>query len=122
MRLSWAGVDQADTVADVVNQRTYDAVISMRDERDWGQFHSPENLIKSIAIEAGELLECVQWGADVDDARVASELADVLTYCILLAESLALDLDEIVMSKLVETRRKYPVDRAKGRSQKYDAL
>ncbi len=106
----------------MVSQRTYDAVISMRDERDWGQFHSPENLIKSVAIEAGELLECVQWGADVDDAQVASELADVVTYCILLAESLGLDLDEVVMSKLAETREKYPVDRAKGRSQKYDAL
>ena len=94
----------------------------MRDERDWGQFHTAENLAKSVAIEAGELLECFQWGDEVDRSRVASELADVMTYCILLADRIGVDLDEVVMDKLAVTRAKYPVDRAKGRSTKYDEL
>lgn len=94
----------------------------MRDERDWGQFHTAENLAKSVAIEASELLECFQWGPEADDDRVAEELADVVTYCILLADRVGLDLDEVVMSKLESTRRKYPVEKAKGRSTKYDGL
>ncbi|TFD34146.1 nucleotide pyrophosphohydrolase [Cryobacterium cryoconiti] len=103
--------------------------ISVRDEiaafvaeRDWAQFHSPENLAKSIAIEAGELLECYQWNADADTDRVRDELADVLTYCLLLADRLGVDADQIVLDKLVKTRQKYPVDKARGRSVKYDAL
>lgn len=91
-------------------------------EREWEQFHTPENLAKSIAIEAAELLECFQWNATDNDGRAREELADVVTYCILLAERLEVDLDEIVLEKLAVTARKYPVDRAKGRSSKYDAL
>ena len=94
----------------------------MRDERDWGQFHTAANLAKSVAIEAGELLECFQWNDDADSSRVASELADVVTYCILLADRIGVDLDEVVMDKLGVTREKYPVDSAKGRSTKYDEL
>ncbi|QAY59268.1 nucleotide pyrophosphohydrolase [Microbacterium protaetiae] len=91
-------------------------------ERDWAQFHSPENLAKSIAIEGGELLECFQWGSDADAERVRDELADVLTYCLLLADRLGVDPDEIVLDKLERTRGKYPVEKARGRSTKYDAL
>ena len=91
-------------------------------QRDWAQFHTPENLAKSISIEAAELLECFQWSAEGDQDDVRDELADVLTYCILLADRLGLDTDEIVLSKLEKTAAKYPVERAKGRSTKYDAL
>ncbi|OUE25576.1 MazG-like family protein [Clavibacter michiganensis] len=91
-------------------------------ERDWAQFHTPENLAKSIVIEAGELLECYQWDADGDPAQVKAELADVLTYCLLLADRLDLDPDEIVREKLILTRAKYPADKARGRSTRYDAL
>jgi NTP pyrophosphatase (non-canonical NTP hydrolase) len=91
-------------------------------ERDWAQFHSAENLAKSISIEAGELLECFQWNADADTDRVREELADVLTYCILLAESIGADPDQIVLDKLAVTREKYPAGKARGRSDKYDAL
>jgi dCTP diphosphatase len=91
-------------------------------ERDWAQFHSPVNLAKSISIEAAELLECFQWGDDADDARVQQELADVLTYCLLLADLIGADPDQIVRDKLALTREKYPVDKARGRSTKYDAL
>lgn len=91
-------------------------------EREWGQFHSPENLAKSIVIEAGELLECFQWDADGDRADIAAELADVLTYCHLLAAKLDLDADQIVLDKLEVTREKYPVETSRGRSTKYDQL
>lgn len=99
-----------------------DLLRQMVSEREWGQFHTPENLAKSIAIESGELLECFQWGdeANVDEAR--SELADVLTYCFLLADALGLEVDEIVQAKLRKTHEKYPVELAKGRSTKYDRL
>jgi NTP pyrophosphatase (non-canonical NTP hydrolase) len=91
-------------------------------ERDWAQFHAPENLAKSIAIEAGELLECFQWSADADADRVRGELADVLTYCIQLADRIGADPDQLVREKLAVTRAKYPADKARGRSAKYDAL
>ena len=90
-------------------------------EREWQQFHTPENLAKSISIEAGELLECFQWG-DADLRSAKDELADVLTYCLLLAERLGVDPDTIVLEKLAKTREKYPVEKSRGRSEKYDQL
>ena len=92
------------------------------EERDWTQFHSPENLSKSISIEAAELLELFQWGNEVDKSEVADELADVLTYCILLADKYGFDVIELVNSKLEKSKLKYPVDSAKGKSTKYDRL
>jgi dCTP diphosphatase len=92
------------------------------EERHWTQFHTPENLAKSIAIEAGELLECFQWENDADPLRVQEELADVLTYCHLLAARLGVNVDQIVLDKLDVTRSKYPVERSRGRSTKYDQL
>ncbi|MCR1786706.1 nucleotide pyrophosphohydrolase [Nocardioides carbamazepini] len=91
-------------------------------EREWDQFHSPENLAKSIVIEAAELLECFQWQPDPPRETVAGELADVLTYCRLLAAKLDLDVDQIVLEKLNTTRTKYPVEKARGTSAKYDQL
>ena len=91
-------------------------------EREWAQFHTAENLAKSISIEAGELLECFQWKGDPDPQRVQEELADVLTYCLLLADRLSLDPDQIVIDKLELTAIKYPVEKARGRSDKYDRL
>ncbi|HSX69000.1 nucleotide pyrophosphohydrolase [Nocardioides sp.] len=91
-------------------------------EREWAQFHSPENLAKSISIEAAELLECFQWSPDAEPERVAAELADVLTYCLLLADRLGLDPDQIVQEKLAITVDKYPADKARGTSVKYDQL
>jgi NTP pyrophosphatase (non-canonical NTP hydrolase) len=83
-------------------------------ERNWGRNHTPENLAKSIAIEAGELLECFQWGSEPDPARVRDELADVLTYCLHLAARIGADPDQIILEKLEITRKKYPVDKAKA--------
>lgn len=91
-------------------------------ERDWGQFHAPPNLAKSVAIEAGELLECYQWSDDADPERVRSELADVLTYCYLLADRLGENPVDLILEKLELTRQKYPVEQARGTSAKYDRL
>jgi NTP pyrophosphatase (non-canonical NTP hydrolase) len=91
-------------------------------ERDWAQFHTPANLAKSIAIEAGELLECFQWSDDAPRERIVEELADVLTYARLLAAQLEVDPDRIVLDKLEVTKAKYPPEIARGRSQKYDQL
>ena len=91
-------------------------------ERDWDQFHSPANLAKSIAIEASELLECYQWDDNADPDAVEEELADVLNYCLLLANKLNLDPIEIVRKKMKKNALKYPVEKSKGRSDKYDQL
>lgn len=91
-------------------------------ERDWNQFHSPENLAKSISIEAGELLECFQWNNNFNKDEVCEELADVFTYCIQMAMRLGVDPKEIILKKLDKTRKKYPVDKAKGVSTKYSKL
>jgi NTP pyrophosphatase (non-canonical NTP hydrolase) len=92
------------------------------EEREWDQFHSPENLAKSISIEAGELLECFQWNNNYDKEEVCEELADVFTYCIQLAMKLDVDPEEIILKKLDKTKKKYPVDKAKGVSTKYNKL
>ncbi|MCS5479968.1 nucleotide pyrophosphohydrolase [Corynebacterium sp. YIM 101645] len=91
-------------------------------ERDWAQFHTPANLAKSISIEAAELLECFQWNDSADPVEVRHELADVLTYAYMLADLLGERPDEIVREKLSITADKYPVDKAHGRSDKYDRL
>ena len=92
------------------------------EERDWDQFHSPENLAKSISIEAGELLECFQWNNEYDKDEVADELADVLNYCFLMADALEVDVKEIVLNKMAKTAEKYPVSKSKGVSTKYNKL
>lgn len=101
----------------IINQ-----IKQFNEERDWEQFHSPENLAKSISIEAGELLECFQWNSNYDKDEVCEELADVFTYCIQMAMKLGVDPEEIILKKLDKTRKKYPVDKAKGVSTKYNKL
>lgn len=91
-------------------------------ERDWEQFHTPENLAKSISIESAELLECFQWNSEPDEAKVREELADVLTYCLLLADKYNFEVEQIVLEKLAMTMAKYPVEKSRGRSDKYDQL
>jgi dCTP diphosphatase len=106
----------------VVSEAVTGAIRDFVNARDWDQFHSPENLAKSIAIEAGELLECYQWNDSAEVKRVQAELADVLTYCYLLAGKLGVDPDQIVLDKLSVTNGKYPVEKARGRSKRYDQL
>lgn len=93
------------------------------EERDWDQFHSEGNLAKSISIEAGELLECFQWNDDAfDKEHVCEELADVMNYCILLADKLDVNIEEIILKKLEKNIEKYPIEKARGKATKYNKL
>ena len=93
------------------------------DDRDWNQFHSPANIAKSISIEAGELLECFQWNeSDYNKNDVIDELADVANYCIQMSQVLNVDLIEAINNKIDKTEKKYPVEKAKGTSVKYNKL
>lgn len=106
-----------------MKQETIERIRRFSVERDWDQFHSPENLAKSIVIEAAELLECFQWSdSDYDLQHVKEELADVIVYTQDLLDKLGLDADEIVSMKMEQNERKYPVEKAKGNSAKYDQL
>lgn len=106
----------------VESDQTIELLRRFRDEREWEQFHSAGNLAKSICIESGELLECFQWSETADHGQVADELADVLTYCYLLADSLGENPEDLIRKKLEITRSKYPVEESRGRSSKYDQL
>ena len=102
---------------------TIERIRRFTEDRDWDQFHSPANLAKSISIEAGELLECFQWSDDsYDIEHIKEELADVLVYCRNMLDKLGLDEDEIVNAKMAKNERKYPVEKARGRADKYDQL
>lgn len=103
-------------------QALMNEIRTFTEERDWDQFHSPVNLAKSISIEAGELLECYQWDDNADPEAIEEELADVLNYCLQLALKLNLDPVEIVRKKMKKNALKYPVEKSKGRSDKYDQL
>jgi len=106
-----------------MKQETIDRIRKFTEDRDWAQFHTPANLAKSISIEANELLECFQWDENnysIDDVK--EELADVLSYCVQMATKLDLDIKEIVIDKLKKTEEKYPVEKAKGVSTKYNRL
>ena len=106
-----------------MNPKTIERIRKFSEDRDWDQFHSPENLAKSIVIEAAELLECLQWSDSDDDLQhVKEELADVLIYTQDLLDKLGLDVDEIVNMKMEQNERKYPIEKAKGNSAKYDQL
>lgn len=104
-------------------ERIIREIKQFNEERDWDKFHSPENLAKSISIEAGELLECFQWdGKNYNREEVLEELADVFTYAIQMAMELDVSLEDIIMKKLEKTKKKYPVEKAKGVSTKYNKL
>lgn len=106
-----------------MKQETINRIRKFSDERDWDQFHSPSNLAKSIVIEAAELLECFQWSDDKYDIKhIKEELADVIVYTQNLLDKLGLDVDEIVNMKMSQNEAKYPVDKAKGKADKYDKL
>lgn len=93
------------------------------DQRDWNQFHTPANLAKSISIEANELLECFQWDeVNFNMENVKEELADLINYCIQMATVLNLDIKDIVLTKLKKNALKYPVNKCKGKSTKYNKL
>ena len=93
------------------------------DDRDWNKFHSPSHLAKSISIEAGELLECFQWSDnDFNLNNVKEELADVMNYCLQMAQVLNLNIIDIINDKMEKNELKYPVCKAKGKATKYNEL
>ena len=92
------------------------------EDRDWLQFNTPENLAKSIAIEAGELLECFQWNNNYDKDELKYEIADVMNYCILLCSQIGVDPEQIILEKMEISARKYPIEKSKGKSTKYTKL
>ncbi len=106
-----------------MRQDTIERIRSFSKERDWEQFHTPANLAKSISIEANELLECFQWSdKNYDLEHVKEELADVLVYCRNMLDALGLDEDEIIHRKMYLNEQKYPVEKARGRAEKYTEL
>ena len=106
-----------------MKQETIDRIRKFTEDRDWDQFHSPANLAKSIVIEAAELLECFQWSDEEYDLQhIKEELADVMVYSQNLLDKLGLDADEIVNMKMTMNEEKYPVEKAKGKSDKYVQL
>ncbi len=110
-----------------MKQETIDMVLKFRDDRNWRQFHNPKDLAISVSLEASELLEIFQWSADdlvCENKRekIKEELADVLNYCILMADACGLDLDEIVQAKVKRNCEKYPVELAFGNKAKYTEL
>ena len=98
-------------------------LIKFRDERNWKQFHTTENLAKSISIEASEILENYQWGSqNADINNIKEEVADIFGYLLLLCEELNIDLISVTNNKIEENSKKYPVDKAFGKSKKYNKL
>lgn len=92
-------------------------------DRNWEQFHTPVNLAKSISIEAAELLECFQWSnEEFDKEHLLEELADVMNYCIQLSLVLDVDIIDCINEKIDKNAIKYPVEKAYGKSNKYDKL
>jgi len=111
----------------MLRDETIARVVQFRDARNWRQFHTPKDLALSMALEAAELLEIFQWsGTDLEcrdkTDKIREELADVLSYCILMADVCELDLDEIMNAKVDKNEAKYPVEKAWGSAAKYTDL
>lgn len=111
----------------MLKDETIARVLRFRDDRDWLQFHTPKDLAISLSLEAAELLEVFQWsGTDLcceeKQDKIREELADVLSYCILMADVCGMDLDEIMNEKVTKNEAKYPVEKARGRAEKYTEL
>ena len=111
----------------MITQETTDIILQFRDDRNWRQFHNPKDLAISMNLEAAELLEVFQLsGTELfckeKLPQIAEELADVTSYCVLLADACGLDLDQILRDKFRKNSEKYPVDKAYGSSKKYTEL
>lgn len=110
-------------------EKIRNALIKFRDDRDWKQFHNPKDLATALCIEASELEELFLWKSQEDsyeiwknDPKVKEEFADVFNYLVLFAEACWIDIEEAVLSKIEKNWQKYPVEKAKGRSDKYTKL
>lgn len=102
-------------------------LVKFRDDRQWEQFHDSKNLAAAISIEAAELNELFLWkdvaaSEAVDKEKLKEELADILSFCFLLANKHKLDIKEIVLEKIGKNAQKYPIEKAKGTAKKYNEL
>ena len=102
-----------------MNKDLINKLLKFRDERDWKQFHTPENLAKSISIESAELLELFQWSSQANIEELKDEMADVYIYLLLLANNLNIDLNVIADKKIEKNNQNYPISQSKGNSKKY---
>ena len=99
-------------------------LLKFRNERDWEQFHNPKDLALAINVEAGELLELFLWknANEAKEEKIKEELADVFAFAFLLAEKYNFDVKQIVLDKIKQNGEKYPVEKSKGTSKKYNEL
>ena len=119
--------DSATTIAELKAR-----VLAFVRERDWEQFHSPKNLSMALAAETGELMEHFLWATPeqsraiasepVKRSKIADELADVVIYALEFANITGLDVAAAIEAKMAANAKKYPVEKARGRSEKYDEL
>lgn len=99
-------------------------------ERDWEQFHSPKNISMALTVESSELMEIFQWMKEEESrspdekalGKIKDEVADILLYTLRMADLLNINLEEAVKNKMEQNARKYPADKARGNSKKYDEL
>lgn len=104
-----------------MKKETIDRIRKFSKDRDWDKYHTPNNLAKTIVVEATELLECFQWNSDnFDINHVEEELADVIVNCQNLADKLCLNIDNIVNKKMEQNEKKYPVEKFKSIDKKYN--
>ena len=106
-----------------MKQETINRIRAFTTDRDWDKYHTPNNLAKTIVLEANELLECFQWDNDnFKIEKVKEELADVIVNCQNLLDKLGLDVDEIINAKMAQNEKKYPVEKNKGIAKKYNEI
>lgn len=105
-------------------KETIEKLIDFRDQRDWKQFHNSKDLATAISIESAELLELFLWkdNEDINIERLKEELADILSFCLLLANKHNLDINQIIADKIDKNNQKYPVSKSKGTAKKYTEL
>ena len=99
-------------------------LLKFRNERDWEQFHNTKDLSIALSIETNELLELFLWKnhEDANIDKIKEELADVFAYAFLIAEKFNFNVEEIVLEKIKKNATKYPIEKSKGKSDKYDQL
>ncbi|MDY4819555.1 MAG: nucleotide pyrophosphohydrolase [Bacilli bacterium] len=106
-----------------MKEETINRIRAFSTDRDWDKYHTPNNLAKTIVLEANELLECFQWDDEnFKIEKVKEELADVIVNCQNLLDKLGLDVDEIIDAKMAQNEKKYPVEKIKGIAKKYNEI
>lgn len=110
-----------------MKEETINEILMFRNNRDWKQYHNAKDLAISLLLEASELLENFQWASSEESlsknfVNIEEELADVLIYCVLFAESIGVDMDEIILKKIQKNEKNYPIEKSFGKKEKYTEL